>query len=265
MKALFLFLALSVSLFAQTTKVGGSGTTKVGGSGTTKVGATSTYSGTPNVLWWKGNTGSGTTDTATVGPNLTLSSASIWGTTFTPGGSSNDLVLATTYYGSSASAVNPATNVMTVEFRIYQTSYSTATAQFYLCTQDNVGAGAGHWKIYNDTNGNNNAIVAWWSDGAANNCVYSIARPSTSAWHHLAFVMNNSASTALVAYVDGSSVSVTTVLNQWASSANFQNTTLRYGSTETQTLLVPGGTKDVRIFAGARSSANILLDATNYP
>lgn len=37
MKTIFLFLALSVGLFAQSTKVGGSGSSKVGGSGSTKV------------------------------------------------------------------------------------------------------------------------------------------------------------------------------------------------------------------------------------
>lgn len=49
MKYLILYLMLSVGLFAQSTKVGGSGTTKVGGSGTTKV---TVASGGPDV-WYE--------------------------------------------------------------------------------------------------------------------------------------------------------------------------------------------------------------------
>ena len=223
------------------------------------------YSPTPDILWWKGNTGSGTTDTADAGPNLTLSSASVWGTTFTPGGSSNDFVLATTYYGSSAASVNPAANVMTVEFRLYQANFSTASTQFYLCTHTNVTGSAGRWKIYNDTDGNSGKIFIWWSDGAANNVLYSIARPSTSTWHHMAFVMNNSVDTPLIAYVDGSSVGVTAEYIQWASSGNFINSTVYLGCDDANANLSPCSMKDVRIWAGARTAGNILTDATNYP
>lgn len=225
------------------------------------------YSGTPDILWWKGNTGSGTTDTATVGPNLTLSSSAIWGTTFTPGGSSTDMVFnGTTHTASSASTVNYAGNsIITVEFRIFQTSYSTATIQEYLESSADWANFGDCWSIYNDTDGNSGAILINLNDHAGNNNIWSIARPSTSTWHHIAVVIDN-ATGAVTAYVDGSSVSVTTVIRLWTTAGALSSTrTLYFMARNNVSRFAPASTKDVRIFGGQRSAGNILTDATNYP
>lgn len=261
---LVLSLWLAVGLFGAT-KVGGSGTSKIGGVGKSKIGTG--YSGTPDILWWKGNTGSGTTDTATVGPNCTLSSASIWDTGFTPGGSTSDLTFnGTTYYANSASTVSySASNKITVEFRLYRTSFPAAIA-VYLESSAAWNGDINRWAvIQGDGIIWNTGICFMVSDNTGLQKIYSITSPSTSTWHHIAAVMDNSSSAAPLVYVDGSLVGTTLQNNAWATAGNFTTQTLYYGSRAGTTYWAAASAKDVRIFAGARSAANIAADATNYP
>lgn len=217
----------------------------------------------PDILWWKGNTGSGTTDTATVGPNCTLSSALIWGTTFTLGGSTSDLVFnGSSYYANSASTIAFATNTMTVEFRINQSSYSAAANQAMLTSGS---AASADFDIYNDQDANTGAIVIKLWDVAGNQGIYTIARPTANVWHHIAIVLKNGGALAPLAYVDGVSVSVTLNSDARSGSSNFATRTVYYGTFAGGGSFSPASMKDVRIFSGIRSASDIAYDSVNYP
>ena len=228
------------------------------------------YNGTPDIVWWKGNVGSGTTDpdssTGSAG-TLTLSSSAIWGTTFTQGGSTSDFVFnGTSYSAASTSPINYGGNSkITVEFRLKQSSYSTATTQRYLESSPNSANNANFWCIYNDSDSNSGAIMLFFSDGAGIGCYYMIARPSVGSWHHIAVIFDNSANNAPLAWIDGSSVAVTVAYNGWTSAGAFSTQTLYVGARASNSLWAPASMKDIRIWAGARTASNITTDATDYP
>ncbi len=222
--------------------------------------------GSPDILWWKGNTGSGTTDTATVGPNCTLQSSDMWKTTFTPGGSSSDLFFDQFRYANSASTITFSTNKITVEFRIYATNYSSTTSGRYI--ECNLSAAKNCFGIGNLTDAGGGTFLIRVYDNGFNISDYTFARPTTSTWHHIAVVINNSAASAPLAYVDGSSVTVTLSTESRASFASFDVGTVYY-----ETSASGGGDgwnwtpylKDLRIYSGLRSASDILADATDYP
>lgn len=254
MKLFYLLFLSALNAYSQPISFLGSSPSSGGGGG---------YN-TPDILGWKGNTGSGTSDPGTPGPNCTLSSSSIWGTTFTPGGSSSDLVFnGTSFSANSASAVTYGVNTMTIEFRINQSSFSTSAPQYYLESGGNNNNG--DWWIYNDTDSNSGTIIIRIWDSGGNIASYSIARPSTSTWHHIAIVLNNTGAVAPLAYVDGASVTVTLNSDSRSISTTFSSRTVYYGSAEGTGGYAPASMKDVRIYSGARSAGNVLSDATNYP
>lgn len=236
------------------------------------------YNPQPDILWWKGNTGSGTTDpdsSSGSGPACTLSSSSIWGTTFTPGGSSSDLIFvaASSFSAASASAVNYASNqIITLEFRVFQAAYSNATAnkEGWLLSGNTSGGGggAGDFAVYNDTNSNSGRIGVVIDDSAGNPGLYSIARPTDNVWTHYAIIFDGTlATTAPIVYKNGSlDLSITTDFNgRSVNATTFSTKTLFYGANNSSNQFANSSMKDVRIFSGARSSSNILTDATNYP
>lgn len=230
------------------------------------------YSGTPDLFWWKGNTGTGTSDTATVGGvNLTLSTSAIWSTSSptSPGGDADYLKFnGTNQSASSASTLNYASNNrFTVEFRFYQTNFNTATRQTYAESSIDWASNSGRWAIYNDTDSNFAKIMIVQNDGAANSSYYSIPRPATSTWHHIAVVFDWSSNSAVapVVYLNGSAVTVTAEAVSWTTNTTPSTQILYIGARNNASQWVPASMKDFRIFAGARSAGNILLDATDYP
>lgn len=230
------------------------------------------YSGTPDLFWWKGNTGSGTSDTATVGGvNLTLSTAAIWANSSpsSPGGDADYFKFdGASNSAATASNLNYASNnKFTVEFRVYQTSFSAAAVQTYLESSPDWASNSGRWAIYNDPDSNFAKIMIVQNDGAANSSYYSIARPSASTWHHIAVVFDWSSNSPIapVVYVDGSAVTVTAESVSWTTTTTVSTQTLYVGARNNASRWAPASMKDIRIWAGARSAGNIALDATDYP
>lgn len=225
------------------------------------------YSPTPDILWWKGQTGSGTTDTATVGPNATLQNADMWATTFTPGGSTSDILFAAFRYINSASTVAFSTNKITVEFRTYSDSWSNGVAPRAFGVA-NLGTSKNAWGIVNQTEAGGGKFEVRYYDNSFNFAQYTFTRPSASAWHHIAIVCDDSAAIGPTVYVDGSTVSVTQLSETRSSFAAYGTSSVFVGSTASEGGNDFGFTmymKDIRIFSGARSAANIAIDATNYP
>lgn len=223
----------------------------------------------PDILGWKCNEGSGTSvaDSSSNGtPHAcTLSASTFWGTTFTPGGSNVDLVLnGTSQFGNSASAIAYGTKIVTVEFRVFQSSYSApSNDQYYL---DSNGYNANGFAIFNRNDTGDGAFRADLIDGSGNTGTFFFARPSAGAWHHIAVVLDNSAANAPVAYVDGSAVTVTPKTDSRSNFAsNYSTSTLYIGSLQGTSRWAPASMKDFRIWNGLRTAGNIASDATNYP
>lgn len=227
------------------------------------------YNPQPDILWWKGNTGSGTSDpdsSSGSGPACTLSSASIWGTTFTPGGSTSDLVFnGSSFFANSAAGVAFGTNKLTVEFRIIQTTFASATLDDMYLDSGAYAGTANTWAIYNKNDSSSAAFRLDCFDGSGNDGTWTVARPSNGAWHHVAVIFDNSAKNAPLCWIDGASVTVTLRTDNRANFQNFATRTTYYGRATGGTAFCPGSMKDVRVFAGARTAANIITDATNYP
>lgn len=199
----------------------------------------------PDLLWWRMTDVGGSTITADVGPNGTTNGVLAAGVLTLNGLSQS---------ANSASAVTYGTNVVTAMGWFNATAYSLdATKQILLEDSSFVGGDVNRWALYNDSG----LIYIYISDNAGNPAIFSIVCPSNGASHHIAAVMNNASSGVPAVYVDGVAVSVSTVLNVWASAGNFAANTLYVGARGAASAWFGGVIDDVRIYAGAVSAGNI--------
>ena len=233
----------------------------------TRAAAASSYR-TPDILGWKCN-GTGTTEAASdsdTGPTLTLSNAGLRGTGFTPGGSTSDLEFNASYTAASTATVNYASNnIITIEFRLYLPVANIGSEQRILETDTDWTANFNDWGVFWGVGSSyeTNLNLVWTdASGAGNKWHITTGGLTSNTWYHVALVLDNSAAGGVpTAYVNGSSATIV----KWQ--GTFGGTS---GVIATKTLHAGGSgsyakIKDVRIWAGARSGANIALDAVDYP
>lgn len=198
-----------------------------------------------DLLNWPLNDTSGTTITATTGATGTTDGT--WSTGLVLNGTSQEAF--------SSTSIAPGAQVLTVAAWINSTWNSGAATRMIWELGTDAGTGtAGTFNAYVDTP--NSCVEIYMNDAAGNVVIKSIATPS-SGNHHLAIVYDNSIGT-MKAYVDGSSVSVTPVVNIWATAGNFATAVFNLGSRNSGASRWLNATiRNVRIWKSEVSAADI--------
>jgi hypothetical protein len=213
---------------------------------------------TPDILWWQFTDGSGSTVTATVGPNGTLSGSPTWATGKSGSGyciqfdGVNDALI-------SASNVTYGVNVITVCMWQYldaaaysgllgfESTFWTNTAGTYAMSPDN---------------GVNADISCYLSGNARVGGDYLekvFDKYTAAAWHHVAIVFDNSTTAGNIkCYVDGALLTATsTPSNTKAPATNFTAATFSVYSRSGPTGYLAGRVDDVRIYGYELSAGQV--------
>lgn len=201
----------------------------------------------PTIYGMEFNEGSGTTLTATTGPNATISGGT-WITGASGSGSAYDSDGDTTF--ASGADLTYGVNVVTVTFWTKATSW--ATSAYLIQSRPTLGTDANMWRVFND----GDAIFYFTMAGttASVNSSWSIPSPSINTWHHVAVVFNASTATGSVSiYLNGVLQSPTVGDQNKDGTSNF--TTDAPELFENASLDV--SLDDVRIYSGALSAAQI--------
>lgn len=204
---------------------------------------------TPDVLWWKFTDGSGTTVTATVGPNGTLAGGATWVTGKSGSG------YAVQFDGTddalySASNVTYGASTITITAWVYWDSFandgdflfeSTASADandntFFVMPNGNRGTSDGY--LLTMLTGTNYYAPYW-------------TRFTAATWTHIAIVLDNTSLTGVVkVYYDGAlQTAAGTYLNVKNSTANFVAGVLNVFSRNNTSGFGAGRIDDLRIYA----------------
>jgi predicted secreted protein len=207
---------------------------------------------TADILWWQMDEGSGSTFTATVGPNGSTSGGNGYVT-----GANGAATSAFNFGGDttsfSDSSVTYGNNVITVTFWAYSTAWSTGTPTILSSKSDTTTANT--WRIENDE-----GILYYIMQGTTvpNIKRVSLAAPSNNAWHHFAVVLDASTSSgSITLYVDGALASPSSVDDSKDGASSFAANVLRVGNLNGASFW-GGYMDDVRIYASALNAGQIL-------
>lgn len=213
---------------------------------------------TPDILWWKMNTGSGTSIAgyASGGGDSGTTDAS-WVTGKSGSGYALDFN-GTSQDSRSTATMTYGAGVLTVCAWVYL-DVNTGSRVIWESTQ-NPNSFAATFTLFLDS-GNLNAMI----HGTSGYRSEYITAPSTGSWTHVAVVYDNSTTTGDVGiYIGGSSQSTTIGTNTKASSADFIAGYYFYAGARGQTsLFMDGRLDDLRIYSGDQSAslADIIADA----
>jgi hypothetical protein len=205
---------------------------------------------TPELLWWKMTDGSGTTVTATVGPNGTTDASWVTGAS----GSGYALEFnGTSSDASSSSSVTYSVNKISISLWAY---FDDTTSTRVLVENGNpYYTSVGGLIIFVDSG---NLYVS--CNGDSTNTVRSeyCAAPATGGWKHIVALIDGSTATANTdIYIDGSSQSTTVAVNTHSGTSNFATGTLYVGARGGSSLFLDGRIDDLRIYNRLLSGSEI--------
>ena len=207
----------------------------------------------PSVLWWKCKDGTGTALNASAG-----SAGATNGTwTYQSGLGYAVCLNGAGQYVTSKSQVAFNTKVVTVELWLNCSAFSSnGTTQTLVETAD-PNSHSGAISIY----------ASWGytyvklSDSGYNLLVGHIANASSAAWHHFAFVIDNSTGAgAIKAYVDGVAKTIAFDTRAKALPGNLTALPIYLGSRAGTQNFTPCKLTDVRIYNCERAPAQIVSD-----
>lgn len=215
------------------------------------------------IMQWKLDENSGTTanDTSNNGNTVTFTSGAT-APAWSPGKVGSALKFdGTNDYARSASALNfSSAYIITVEFWLKWNTF-TNDDRYAMTTSSQWWSNAGAFGIAPNESSTGKFQVGLSNEISGLNTV-EFTQPSSGVWHHFVFVMNRQAAAASVItpYIDGVPVSYTKAYTQAQSSQPFANQTM-YLMSEAGTNYFGAGTlDDVRIYAYARTPAQIIWD-----
>jgi hypothetical protein len=146
-------------------------------------------------------------------------------------------------------------NTITLEFWMYENSFSNNDALAFESSQ-NYNSNVGAFLV--DPNNSGGSCAAGTFDFGVKGSTYnvvSVTRPSASAWHEYALVMNSTSTANFAAYIDGAPVTITSCAN--GGGTNLGNYTLYMMSRAASSLFNAGKLDDVRIYNRALSASEI--------
>ncbi len=206
--------------------------------------------GGSELLWYKFNAGSGTVLAAEAGPAGTTTADRITGASGS--GSASNFVVSNFDFAVTDSAITFGTDVITVCCWLY--CNDVAITQIVLETSADAGGGGNNWHVLIT----GTKLFCQLFTGDAINYRSESISPSTGAWHHYAFVIDNSTNAGSIKiYVDGTEASTTIETNTKASSGNFSTEILNIAARSGGPLFFDGRMDDLRIYAGELSGAAI--------
>lgn len=187
----------------------------------------------PDLLWWKCNDGTGTTVTADVGPNGTLTTAG-W-TTSTQSGSGSAISLTAGQTLTSNSSISFGVPTITASFWIWMAAWSTNSTVQDLMTLGSTGNTANTFRIYAD---NNHLSFRFQGTSSGSPYVLSVAKPSNSSWHFIQIVMDNTVAASTTPgggkiYIDGALQTAITETSSKTGTPNFASQVIKIGGTNT--------------------------------
>lgn len=201
-----------------------------------------------DLLWWKLNEGSGTTITATTGPNGTHDADYVTGES----GSGNALQFTRSSSDNAASdsALTIGTNVFTITARMYFTTTNEATQQTII-EQAGIGSETNVISIGVTTGGLLDCLMKGVGFTYREEKTTSGLTPS--AWTHVMIVFDGSANDIKV-YLNGSLASTSIDLNTKTSTGNFNSQIVHVGSSGGTGTFFNGRIDDLRFYTGDRSA-----------
>lgn len=227
--------------------------------------ASSKYTGTndywmcppiqPLLLWYKFNEGSGT--------NLTDSSgngASGWvkGGSWVTGKSGSGYAInlnGTSDYARSSNNLASSTNILTVCFWEKVTASDAGVHLHAVLGPDWSTNSASFFSYYSGTVSAKDGGIQY----GANKREEYTGTISTNAWHHIAYIFDNSTTAGDVKiYIDGSQVSTTVSSNTKNANGNFKTDVLYFGGTDKLSYYFYGAVDDFRVYSGALTVNDIL-------
>lgn len=203
---------------------------------------------TPDILWWKMNDGSGTTVTATVGPNGTTDAD--WITGKSGAGFALDFIPANSDNATSAGPTY-GTNIITVAMW----SWLDVTNSTMIIAESGTDPSTTNhtWIIY-CTVGTIRVFIH--GTGAATlSREESTPAANTGAWNHYLFVIDNSTTAGDVKiYLNGTLRSETITDNDKAGAGSFSSQPLNVAARNNASLFMDGRMDDLRIYSGDQSA-----------
>lgn len=227
------------------------------------------YSPVPEILWWKFSDGSGSTVTATVGPNGACgigSAAPTWIAGLNGG-------FALQFDGiddtlSSASSVTYGVNIITVCCWLWWDAFANDD-KLLMESSNPFNSNNGTYII--DPNNNGGLAVGSYElaiqDSLTAPGFYReqyFTRPSAAAWHHYCFVFDNSTTTGNIkVYVDAALTSTSIGISSKTGSNNFSAQILYLMSRGNSSLFGAGRLDDLRIYNRELSAGEVTAVKNN--
>lgn len=222
----------------------------------------------PGILWWKCNDGSGSTITADVGSNgtITAPSSSPWATGKSGSGYSvaNSGAIDVDIYSSSTIA--PGTSKITVCAWVYWDSFATNERILFGWGTGYTGAHCFYMTPNGTASGNVDMLLTGTGGGGSGYLKCTASQFAATTWTHIGLVVDNSTSAgAFRLFYNGSEQSLTTATNTKSSTANIATDTFRLLSYYSNSALRgTGKVDDVRIYSGDVSSDLAAIAAEAY-
>lgn len=208
---------------------------------------------TPDIYWNKFTDGSGTTATATTGPNLTHDADWITGK------SGSDYALdfnGTSDDGATASAITYSTNKITVCGWFWWDTVTSTRVLFE--SSANYNDNGDTFLIYTDVVSSTNSLQAAVRGASTKIRREGIATPATGAWRHLAFVLDHSTTAGDVKiFLDGAEQTTLIHANTKDTSTNFTAQTLNVFARNRASLWSDGRLDDLRVYSGELTAEQI--------
>jgi hypothetical protein len=204
----------------------------------------------PTLLWWTLNEGTGTAITSDAGPNGTTNAD--WSSS-TESGSGSCLEFNGTSDGANTdAAINyGGVDIITLSMWVFSASFAGATGTIFESSTNAFGA-PGRFSVYVE-----GGFINFNLGGNTGSYIAHITPPSTSAWHHIALVLNNSVG-SVTAYVDGVSVSVTIDFSDFSGAFDFETQVLYLGARNNASRFYSGRIDDARIYNVALTSDEVV-------
>ena len=161
---------------------------------------------------------------------------------------------------ASAIALSSAT-VLTVAFWLYWDAFANDDK---LCLESSANFNSNDAFIINPDSSSPSGVFVFGLHRAGGYNTRSIARPSAAAWHHYMFIYDSTTVTNMLAYVDGSSVTVTTQTGNNPGSG-FGDYTLNVMSRNNASLWGAGRMNGLGIWTSALTSGNASTLAGGTP